>query len=101
MIEDSKQLSLVMPDVDEIPKGSRRFPEGSFQLYFLLSHEDADGVVRYELARPWLMDDNGNITHWSERIILGELPDAREDARGKSEPDSPIIPEVSVTRKAT
>lgn len=70
-----------------------------YSLYLLLSFEDAGGG-RAELARPKFITATGEITDWSERIILGDLRDELPGEHDVAEPDEPISSEFTVLRKA-
>lgn len=69
--------------------------------WFLLTHSRSDGVWA-ELSLPEKIDDDGHITTWSERIILGRF-EPTEPTGDISLPDAPRAPhqiDVPVLRRA-
>ncbi len=68
-IETNRQMELFEQLPPEIAA------EGGRQTWVLMHHTDtARGEIRIELSRPSSIGNDGKITAWAERIILGSIP---------------------------
>jgi hypothetical protein len=95
-IEANRQLQLfemLPPSIQEEPVDSDR------QTWVLMHHTDtARGEIRIELSRPSQIGNDGKITAWAERIILGSIP--FDDELVEIQPPSGPDVQVDVRRKA-
>jgi len=92
-IETNRQMDLFEQLPPEIAV------EGGRQTWVLMHHTDsARGEIRIELSRPSSIGNDGKITAWAERIILGSIPFDDELVEIYA-PDGPDI-DVDVRRKA-
>jgi hypothetical protein len=79
----------------EEPSSERRSAagDGRRETWYLLIHHVAT-EVRCELSLPISMDEEGHITAWRERILLGAIP--LDGGRGAAVPTPPPLPDIDV-----
>lgn len=93
-IEANRQLELF----ERLPPEHRQ--EGDErQTWVLMHHTDIGrGEIRLEISRPSNIGDDGKITEWAERIILGSIP--FDDELVEIYPPSGPDIEIDIRRKA-
>ncbi|HDS1558077.1 TPA: hypothetical protein QEL11_001939 [Stenotrophomonas maltophilia] len=93
-IEANRQMVLFEEFMQEIKDDA----EGN-QTWILMHHTDTSkGEIRFELSLPAEIGNDGKITSWSERILLGSIP-FDDDLTEILEPGGPDI-DIEIRRKA-
>ena len=69
-------------------------------LWLLLLHYDkSTGEIRYELSRPWGIDETGKINTWSERILFPPIPDSASTVAPLGGEDSTPARDITITTR--
>ena len=96
---NANQLRFSFMEQPVIRPGTAVTGSGSRETWYLLIHH-ADDEVRCELSLTISMDEDGHITAWRERIVLGSIP--LDGDTCETVPAPPTLPDidVSVRRRA-